>query len=563
LPSGATLWQHQPFVDAPGVAMDERFGAFVREHVAVRQPLETEAALAWWEAATTGEPEAYRRGAALQTRIESLLANRESFELLRGLKSSGGVADPLEHRLLEVLYLAHLGRQCSEELLAEIVRLSTDLEERFATFRAELDGERLTQNEIEQVLAQSSDPVRRRAVWEASKSIGPAIADDVRRLVRLRNRAARELGFDDYHRMALSLEEQPPAEIEALFDELDARTREPHRKIKEGLDREIAAGFGITPSELRPWHYSDPFFQEVPLPEELRLDDLFAGRDLLQVARTYFDGIGLDVSGILERSDVEEREGKNQHAFCIDIDREGDVRALLNLCPTVRWMSTVLHELGHGLYDLGIRGDLPYPLRCPSHTFVTEGVAMFFGRLPYTAPWLERMELTGDRDLDGLRRSLQAHQVRRQLVFSRWCQVVVRFEKALYADPDGPLHDRWWELVERYQGVRRPEGREGADWATKIHIVSTPVYYHNYAIGEMFASQLLRAVLDHLGDPAGDEGSLVDDPAVGEYLRERVFAAGASRPWPLHVEDATARPLSVGEFFGQYARDPDRDPDHA
>ena len=41
--------------------MDDRFGEFVREHVAVRQPLETDAALAWWEAATTGDADAYRR----------------------------------------------------------------------------------------------------------------------------------------------------------------------------------------------------------------------------------------------------------------------------------------------------------------------------------------------------------------------------------------------------------------------------------------------------------------------------------------------------------------------
>jgi peptidyl-dipeptidase A len=553
LPPRGPLWQHQPFVEVPGVAMDGRFGEFVRDHVAVRQPLETGAALAWWEAATTGEAEAYRRGAALQTRIESLLADRGNFEFLRDLKQSGALGDPLQHRLLEVLYLSHLGRQCSEELLGEIVRLSTDLEERFATFRAELDGDRLSQNDIEHALAHSTDPARRRAVWESSKSIGPAIAADVRRLVHLRNRAARDLGFDDYYRMSLSLAEQSPTEVEALFDDLEKHTREPYRNVKEDLDRELAAGFAIEPDALRPWHYSDPFLQEVPLPTALRLDDLLEERDLLRIASSYFEGIGLDVAGILDRSDVHEREGKNQHAFCIDIDREGDVRALLNLSPTLRWMSTALHELGHGVYDLGIRRDLPYPVRCPSHTFVTEGVAMFFGRLPYTSAWLERMGLTGSRDSGELRRGLRSHQVRRQLVFSRWCQVVVRFERALYADPDGPLQDRWWELVERYQGVRRPEDRSGEDWATKIHIVSAPVYYHNYAIGEMFASQLHRAVLEHLGDPKGDEGSLVNDLAVGRFLEERVFAPGASLPWPLHVEKATGVPLSVTDFVDQYA----------
>ena len=86
---------------------------------------------------------------------------------------------------------------------------------------------------------------------------------------------------------------------------------------------------------------------------------------LLEVAVEFFDGVGLPVESILARSDLHEREGKNQHAFCIDVDRSGDVRVLLNLKPTARWMSTVLHELGHvvglavghaGLVEVGAAG---------------------------------------------------------------------------------------------------------------------------------------------------------------------------------------------------------------
>ena len=37
------------------------------------------------------------------------------------------------------------------------------------------------------------------------------------------------------------------------------------------------------------------------------------------------------------------------------------------------------------------------------------------------------------------------------LIFSRWCQVMLRFEKAIYADPDQDLNELWWDLVEKYQ----------------------------------------------------------------------------------------------------------------
>ena len=54
---------------------------------------------------------------------------------------------------------------------------------------------------------------------------------------------------------------------------------------------------------------------------------------------------------MLERSDLYARDGKSQHAFCIDIDHEGDVRVLCNVEPSERWMDTMLHEFGHAIYD--------------------------------------------------------------------------------------------------------------------------------------------------------------------------------------------------------------------
>ena len=77
------------------------------------------------------------------------------------------------------------------------------------------------------------------------------------------------------------------------------------------------------------------------------------------------------------------------------------------------------------------------------------------------------------------------------MVFSRWAQVMFRFEKSMYEDPDQDLNRRWWELVEKYQLLKMPAGRNEPDWAAKIHIALYPCYYHNYLLGELLASQLL------------------------------------------------------------------------
>ena len=175
---------------------------------------------------------------------------------------------------------------------------------------------------------------------------------------------------------------------------------------------------------------------------------------------------------MLARSDLYEKPGKSPHAFCTDIDREGDVRVLANVVPTEYWMGTMLHELGHAVYSSkNIPRGVPYALRTESHILATEGVAMLFEKFSKDADWLRAM---GVRLEDPEAFDATGAQMRRDklLIFSRWCQVMLRFEKAMYADPDRDLETLWWDLVEEYQGLRRPEGRHAPDYASKIHVVA-------------------------------------------------------------------------------------------
>ena len=100
-----------------------------------------------------------------------------------------------------------------------------------------------------------------------------------------------------------------------------------------------------------PWHYHDPFFQESPggLRREPRRP-VREGRHRSSCAATFYAGIGLPIDDVIARSDLYEKKGKSPHAFCTDIDREGDVRVLANIVPNEYWMGTMLHELGHSVY---------------------------------------------------------------------------------------------------------------------------------------------------------------------------------------------------------------------
>jgi peptidyl-dipeptidase A len=245
---------------------------------------------------------------------------------------------------------------------------------------------------------------------------------------------------------------------------------------------------------------------------------------------------------VLERSDLLPRDGKCQHAFCIDIDRAGDTRVLANVVPGQYWMDTMLHELGHATFDLGIDDSLPWILR-NCHLVVTEGIAIMMGRLVSDAEWLERVLGADASSVAAIAGGLRAFRAADLLVFTRWVLVMTNFERSLYADPESDLDARWWELVERYQLVAPPLDRRNPDWAAKIHIACAPVYYHTYLYGNMVASQLAATLHRECG-------GIVGSPAAGKLLTERVFAPGLSVRWDRLLEQATGEPLTA-TYFGR------------
>src|SRR5262249_52436843 len=149
-------------------------------------------------------------------------------------------------------------------LLQKMVAKANAVEKAFNVFRAKVDGKEMSDSEVRRVLKESKDSARRQAVWKASKEVGAAVEADLRELVRLRNEAAKKLGFANFHALQLHLSEQNGADLVKLFDELDELTRGPFRAAKAEIDAKLAADCGITVKDLMAWHYHDPFFQESP-----------------------------------------------------------------------------------------------------------------------------------------------------------------------------------------------------------------------------------------------------------------------------------------------------------
>lgn len=508
----------------------------------------------YFEATVTGSQEKFQKVSELQLKITQVFSNKTDFEKLKSLKKFIPEDEQILTRIYKILYNEFAANQFDESLHEEIIKLSTKIEEKFSTYRAKVDDKVFTDNQIDEILKASVNNSELQNIWEASKQIGEQVAEDVIKLVQLRNQSAKLLGYDNFHQMSLELSEQNSDDVLKLFNELDELTNNKFQSLKSEMDDFLADRYSIQKNKLMPWHYQDKFFQQGPKLYSVDFDKYFENRDIVKITKEYFSSMNLSADEIIEKSDLYEKENKYQHAYCMNIDREGDIRIVCNVKPNHRWMSTMLHETGHAVYDKYISEKLPWILRTHAHIFTTEAIAMMLGRMASNPFWLKDVLNIGEDEINEIKSDAEKSLMLEQLIFSRWVQVVFRFEKAMYENPKQNLNELWWNLVNKYQLINKPENRDKPDWASKIHIALYPAYYHNYILGELLASQLQYFISNKVLNKRGNARSFYNEKNVGDYLQNLFFGYGAIYSWNELIEKATGEKLNPKYYADEFCK---------
>lgn len=530
--------------------MENRLKEFILAYEGKTIPLYREMTLTSWNANISGSNDDWAKSKKAAFIYAKIFTDSVGFREMKEIKEAGVVKDPILARQLDLLYNSFLGGQVDTALLALQIKMETEIGKKFSNFRTTIKGKQLSDNEVEGILRNSVNSSELQAAWEGSKMIGPYVSEDIIKLVKHRNTIARKIGFRNYHEMSLKLSGQDPAEVTKIFDELDSLTINNFESLKGDIDAYYSKRYNLPVSGLRPWHYQNRYFQEAPEIYKVNFDKYFEKQDPVKLASAFYSGIGLNADGIIAKSDLYEKPGKNQHAFSTDIDRTGDVRTLDNIRPDSYWMNTILHELGHGVYSFYNDMSLPFTLRDAAHAFTTEAIANMFGRLATDPQWMLNMGIIDSAESKRIAENSFLDLRLRMLVFSRWAQVMYRFEKSMYENPDQDLNKLWWKMVEKYQDLKKPEGRNMPDWATKIHIALYPCYYHNYLLGELLASQLYSYVTTSIAK----NQSFVGEKSVGDYFREKVFKPGSRYYWNEMIEKATGEKLTAKYYAKQFVR---------
>jgi len=141
---------------------EKQLQEFITAHEEKVKPMHKETNLAYWDAATSGKAEDYERVSELTLKIRQIYSDPGDFAFLKELRESGQAKKPVLARQLDMLYNAYLGNQIDAELLKQLVDLGTEIEKNFSTFRGTIEGEKVTDNEIKEILKTETDSAKRK-----------------------------------------------------------------------------------------------------------------------------------------------------------------------------------------------------------------------------------------------------------------------------------------------------------------------------------------------------------------------------------------------------------------
>lgn len=554
------LFSSSAFAASPVQERADRFRALANAGYQALYRVNNEAQ---WAAATDVTPEHDAAAEAAGKAYAAFNGNpaliNEGRELL---KHQSELNEITVRELKQLLLNAAEGPMTNPELVAKRVAAETKQASLMNSFEFKLNGQKISANQIDNTLEKSTDLAERKAVWEASKEIGPALKPNLVTLRDLRNGVAKEMQYPDYFSLEVAAYGISTDEMLKMLDNWMATLRPLYLQLHTWAKYKLAEKFHQPVPKKIPAHWiNNRWAQEWPgLVEAANIDKYFEGRKPEWIARTaeqFYTGLGFPPlpQSFWEKSDLypvppDSKRKKNTHAYCYHIDLENDIRSLQSIEPNSRWFFTAHHELGHGHYFQAYsRPEVPYLLRTGAAPGFHEGIGELIALASSQVPYLQSrgvlpLEFDADKTAflldDALARSIPF------IYFS--CGTMPHWEADIYAHnlPPDEWNARWWKYVSDFQGIEPPEprGENFCDAATKTHINDTPAYYYNYAFATVFKFQLHDYIARHILHQPPQSCNYANNQEVGAWLNN-ILKKGGTEDWRKVLKEATGEDIST------------------
>ena len=552
-----------PAADGSATSTQERADQFLALVNASYQALYTVNSEAQWKAVTDVTP---AHDAAMETAGRAYAAfngNPAVIREARDLLARKSELDELTVRQLnQVLLNAAEGPMTNPFLVGRRIQMETKQASALNSFEFKLKGKTVTANDIDNLLNSSTDLAERKAVWEASKEIGPTLRLGLMSLRDLRNGVAGELNYPDYFSLQVAAYGMTAKEMEQMNEKFMDDLRPLYLQLHTWAKYKLAEKYHQPVPNKIPAHWLNNRWAQnwTGMVESADLDPYFKGKTAEWIAKTaeeFYTGIGLKPlpGSFWVKSDLYPvPEGnprkKNTHASCWHIDLDNDIRSLQSIEPNSEWFFTAHHELGHGHYFAAYtRPEVPPLLRQGAAPGFHEGIGELIALASSQVPYLQAKGILPNDYKADKTAFLLDDALARSVPFIFFASgTMTHWEADIYAhqlEPDD-WNGRWWEYVSKYQGVEPPEKRDEklADYATKTHINDTPAYYHNYAVATVLKFQLHDYIAKNILHQPPQSCNYAGNKQVGAWL-QKILEKGGTEDWRKVLKEATGEELST------------------
>ena len=491
--------------------------------------LETRKSLADWEFSTNSTEENKKKFQREEKRVSNYYNNNgKIFSELSKFEKRDNIKMPkLIRQLYYLLGLFNLTEN-SDKKSMELNKLENNIIKKRNSYQIILNGKAVSETEILHREQFELNPKIRKQLYSARVNAGDAVADDIIELIKKRNEFAQKKRFDDFFEYKYSQYSDYSLEnLNNWMREIYNSINSQNLRFKEAEKQKQAEIFGITPNEIREYHRKlilpNSSIQEV----NKKIDSVAT---IVEIRKKAYKGMGFDIDTMPLILDLLPRHNKDTGNFCLNIAPGKDERISANLTNDFSDMLTLMHELGHAVYDLNTGTKLNYMDKQPA-AILTEGFATMMEDTVFAE------NLTKDISDKNLSKDLKEYRIKEIMLNI----LRIEFEKSLYQNPNQDPEKLWHDLNVKYN-CGSPNEPLSNYWATINHFNENPAYHTVYFLAELFKVQLYNVLTQKFGP-------ITQNSDVRNYLKRHFFKYGSSLPDNEIVKNATGKSLSPEDFI--------------
>lgn len=420
-------------------------------------------------------------------------------------------------------------RSISDDIVEDLKEentLTSEYQKLVASAQIDFDGKTWTLASLEEKMNDKDPKVREaahKAYWGWFAENEKAIGEIYDKLVKVRTRMAKKMGYDNYipfgyvrmNRFDYNQDDVDQYRKNVLQDVVPV-TQELYdsQKKRFGLD------------SLPVWYEKVEFEDGNPTPKHSR-------EEMVEAAAKMYSELDPETGKYFafmkdhELLDLDSKPGKAAGGYCTFFNDEKAPFIFANFNKTQHDAEVLTHEAGHGFQSYSSRDIFPAACIWPTmESAEIDSMSMEF----FTWPWMRSFF---EEDTDKYYYSHLGGAVK----FIPYGVTVDHFQHEVYAHPEWTHEDRMaaWRRLEKdylphkdYEGVDVLE--RGGWWMRQLHIFMHPFYYIDYTLAQVCALQFWKRMQDK--DPKAFEDYKAICKAGGTLpFRKIVELAGLKVPF--------------------------------